>query len=219
MNLTKIIFDFKWQINNQLFPKLVVKSHLLLFNEKYSKITDKELISLFCQSNDNRFVGILYERYGHLVFGLSLKYLKNREEAQDAAVQIFTKLLTDLKKHKVEFFKSWLYVYCKNFCFMELRKRQSALKKELELKENSVFFMDISDPDHLNEKERQLNLMETALNQLNLDQKTCLELFFFKNKSYVEIMELTGFSSNEVKSFIQNGKRNLKLKMELLMNE
>jgi RNA polymerase sigma-70 factor (ECF subfamily) len=152
------------------------------------------------------------------VLGLCIKYLKNKDEAQDAVIQIFTNLMNDLKKHKIEFFKSWLYVYSKNFCLMELRKRQSTLKKELELKENVHLVMDFSDPQHLHEKEQQISVMERALEQLNGEQKRCIELFYLKNKSYNEIIEITGYSNNEVKSHIQNGKRNLKLKMEAIIN-
>jgi len=191
----------------------------LVFNDKYSNYADNELINIFSETGDNRFVGILYQRYGHLVLGLSIKYLKNKDEAQDAVIQIFANLINDLKKHKIEYFKSWLYVYSKNFCLMELRKRQSTLKKELELKENVVLFMDMSDPEHLKEKEKQITLMEKAIELLNVDQKRCINLFYLKNKSYVEIMEMTGYSNNDVKSYIQNGKRNLKLKMEALLNE
>ncbi len=188
-------------------------------NSKYKNYSDLDLINTYLQKNDNFFVGVLYERYGHLVLGLSIKYLKNKDDAQDAVVEIFTNLLADLKKHKIQYFKSWLYVYSKNFCLMELRKRQSMLKKELELKENVHLVMDFSNPEHLNEKEAQIAIMEQAIEQLNNEQKTCIELFYLKNKSYIDIEELTGFTNNEVKSYIQNGKRNLKLKMEILINE
>ncbi|MCW3077012.1 MAG: polymerase, sigma-24 subunit, subfamily [Bacteroidetes bacterium] len=191
----------------------------MLVNSKYKDYTDTELINTFLQTGDNSFVGLLYERYGHLVLGLCIKYLKNKDEAQDAVIQIFTSLLKDLTRHKIQFFKSWLYVYSKNFCLMELRKRQSTLKKELELKDNVHLIMDFSTPEHLQEKENQITLMEKALEALNLEQKKCIELFYLKNKSYNEIIELTGYSNNEVKSHIQNGKRNLKLKMEALVNE
>ena len=102
---------------------------------------------------------------------------------------------------------------------MELRKRQSMLKKELELKDNLHLIMDYSNPEHLNEKERQITIMERALEHLNTDQKTCIDLFYLKSKSYIEIVEITGCTANEVKSHIQNGKRNLKIKMENLINE
>ncbi len=188
-------------------------------NTLYNNYSDTDLINKFLETGDNAFIGILYERYGHLVLGLCIKYLKNKDEAQDLVIQIFTDLIKDLKKHKIQYFKSWLYVYSKNFCLMELRKRQRALKKELEIKENVHLIMDFSDPEHLKEKENQIVIMEKAIEQLNIEQKHCIELFYLKNKSYNEIIQITGYSNNEVKSHIQNGKRNLKLKMEILINE
>ena len=185
----------------------------------YKNLSDNDLINKFLETDDNEFIGELYERYGHLVLGLCIKYLKNKDEAQDLVIQIFTNLIKDLKKHKVQYFKSWLYVYSKNYCLMELRKRQRELKKELELKENVHLIMDYSNPEHLQEKEKQITVMEQALALLNIEQKQCIELFYLKNKSYSEIIEITGYSNNEVKSHIQNGKRNLKLKMESLINE
>lgn len=191
----------------------------MIFDEKYKNYSDTELINSFSKTGESFLLGILYERYGHLVLGLCIKYLKNKDEASDAVIQIFTNLMQDLRKHKVEYFKSWLYTYSKNFCLMELRKRQSTLKKELELKENPHLLMDFSDPAHLEEKEKQLALMEQALQQLNDGQKICIDLFYLHNKSYAEIVEMTGYSNNDVKSYIQNGKRNLKLKLEALLNE
>lgn len=186
---------------------------------KYQNHSDNEVINLYLTSGDNSWVGLLYERYGHLVLGLCIKYLRNRDEAADAAMQIFEGLLSDLKKHKITYFKSWLYAYSKNFCLMALRRRQSTLKKELELHENVHLVMDFSDPSHLHEKEKQVLLLEKAIALLNPEQKTCIHLFYLQNKSYSEICGLTGYSANDVKSYIQNGKRNLKIKMEALSHE
>jgi len=186
---------------------------------KYKDCTDNQLINIFLDENDNQCIGELYARYGHLVLGLCFKYFKNRDESEDAVMSIFGQLLTDLKKHKVTYFKSWLYTYSKNYCLMQLRKRQSQLKKEMDIKENEIFLMDYNSVEHLNEKEQQITIMQLALTELNNEQKICLELFYLKQKSYAEIMEITGYSNNEVKSHIQNGKRNLKIKMESKVNE
>lgn len=190
----------------------------MIRQSKYKDHTDAELINIFLEKNDNQYVGELYNRYGHLVLGLCIKYLKNRDEAEDAVMTIFGQLLNDLKKHKVEYFKSWLYTYSKNYCLMQLRKKQTILKKELDVKENEIFLMDYNNVEHLNEKEQQIQVMQNALNELNKEQKECLELFYLNNKSYTEIVTITGYSNNEVKSHIQNGKRNLKLKMEAKLN-
>jgi RNA polymerase sigma-70 factor (ECF subfamily) len=185
----------------------------LFLQKKYKSFSDLELIDGYVKNDNNVFIGELYNRYSHLVLGLCIKYLKNKDDASDAVIQIFSNLLTDLKKHKINYFKSWLYVYSKNYCLMQLRKRQSELKKELELKENAILIMDFSNPEHLNEKEAQINKLEVAIDQLNSDQKTCIELFYLQSKSYQEIEQITGLTNNEVKSHIQNGKRNLKIKL------
>lgn len=193
----------------------------MLYKSEYNQLTDSQLINRYCSESNNLFLGVLFKRYSHLVLGLCIKYLKNEDEAQDLVMQIFEKLTFDLKKHKIEFFKSWLYTYSKNMCLMELRKKQSQLKKDIELQENNVLFMDSAEDLHLNtneEKENTILHLEQALNVLSKEQKQCIILFYYKNKSYNEIVELTGFNANEVKSYIQNGKRNLKNKMIELQN-
>lgn len=193
----------------------------MLYKSEYNQLDDNELIKRYCSEDNSEFLGILFKRYSHLVLGLCIKYLKNEDEAQDLVMQIFEKLTSDLKKHKIEFFKSWLYTYSKNMCLMELRKKQSQLKKDIELQENNILFMDSSESLHLNTKdviENTILHLEAALNGLSKEQKQCIILFYYKNKSYNEIVDLTGFNTNEVKSYIQNGKRNLKNKIIELQN-
>lgn len=197
--------------------KKIVTFKSLIYNERYNHYSDLELLAEYKSTNNKVLVGILYKRYSHLVLGLSLKYLKNQDEAKDAVMQIFEKLFADLLKHQIEFFKSWLYTYSKNFCLQIIRTRQSKLKKEIELENNADLFMETENGLHLNktdEKEKQFVALEQAIDELNEEQKKCVELFYLKEKSYVEIAEMTGFSLNEVKSYIQNGKRNLKIKLE-----
>lgn len=189
----------------------------MLYNEKYIHFSDNELITEYKNTKNNVFVGILYKRYSHLVLGLSLKYLKDEDEAKDAVMQVFEKLLTDLLKFNIDYFKSWLYTFSKNHCLMIIRSKQSKLKKEIDMQIHADYFMETESTLHPNkelEKEIQYNLLEKAIDELSADQKKCIELFYLKEKSYNEIVELTGYSINEVKSFIQNGKRNLKIKLE-----
>ena len=194
----------------------------MLYNAEYNNLSDNELISRYSEKGEPVFLGILFKRYSHLVLGLCIKYLKNEDDTQDVVMQIFEKLSTDLKKHKIEFFKSWLYTYSKNMCLMELRKKSVKLKKDIELQESNILFMDSGPDPHLNtkadEKENAILQLETALSSLNKEQKQCVILFYYKNKSYNEIVDITGYDTNAVKSYIQNGKRNLKLKIEELQN-
>jgi RNA polymerase sigma factor (sigma-70 family) len=198
---------------------IYIASNSLKPVHKYKEHSDSDLLNIFFKNDDNEVIGELYHRYGHLVLGLCLKYLADKDEAKDAVMSIFINLMSDLKKHRVEYFKSWLYTYSKNYCLMQIRKKQSLLKKEIEIKENEIFLMDYNSMEHLQEKEKQILLMQEVLKELNPEQRKCLELFYIRTKSYAEITDLTGYSNNEVKSHIQNGKRNLKIKMEAKLNE
>ena len=162
-------------------------------------------------------IGILYKRYAHLVLGLSIKYLKDEDEAKDAVMHIFEKLMSDLLKYEVQYFKSWLYTFSKNHCLMVLRTKQSRLGKEIDLQIHASSFMETETNLHLNTyetREGEYNALDKAMGELNNEQRKCIELFYLKEKSYQEIAQSTGYTLNEVKSFIQNGKRNLKIKLE-----
>lgn len=161
-------------------------------------------------------LGILFKRYTHLVFGVSMKYLKDEDDSKDAVMQIFEKLVTDLKKHPVENFKSWLHTVTKNYCLMQLRSRKGKYFQPLPDTEESLEIVESAGslhPDKV-ELEEKLSLMEKGIQALNAEQRTCVELFYLKEMSYQQVAEQTGYSMLQVKSFIQNGKRNLRIFMD-----
>jgi len=184
-----------------------------------SEVTDQELIKKYLASDDSYYIGELFQRYTHLIFGVCMKYMKIKAESEDAAMEIFEKLLTDLKHHKVENFKSWLYSVTKNHCLMKLRKQKQLAEKEWSLNlfdRESVEFHEVL---HLNNtliKETQLNNLGKSIAMLSKEQRQCVELFYLQEKCYKEVVEITNYSLKEVKSYIQNGKRNLK---KLLINK
>ncbi len=189
----------------------------MLFNDKYNRFTEQELIAEYKLTQNKVLVGILYKRFSHLVLGLCIKYLKDEEEAKDAIMHIFEKLMTDLLKYEVHYFKSWLYTFSKNHCLMIIRTRQNRLKKEADIQANASLFMETENISHhssSNEKEKEYQNLEEAIGELNTEQKKCIEMFYMKEKSYQQIVDLTGYTLNEVKSYVQNGKRNLKIKIE-----
>jgi RNA polymerase sigma factor (sigma-70 family) len=178
--------------------------------EKYKNITDQQLLEHFYNSHDNEWLGVLLERYTLLLFGVCMKYLKNEEEAKDAVQQIFLKTITELKKYRVEYFKSWIYMVAKNHCLMKLRDQQG--KSPVELTERYLQAQDeAADNAMLLEKDITLDMMTEALKELHPEQQQCVTLFYLEKRSYQEISDLTGFTMMQVKSYIQNGKRNLKL--------
>jgi RNA polymerase sigma factor (sigma-70 family) len=180
-------------------------------NSQLKNSSDEALVDMYRTSKSTDAFGLLYERYSHLVYGVCMKYLKDADNAKDASMQIFEKLITDLPRHEVQVFKAWLYRVAQNHCLMILRSNNHLTKSVDVFSENSVEFVDEL---HLKvEKEIQLTKMEDSLKDLNKDQRRCVEMFYLEKKTYIEIMQETGFNFMQVKSFIQNGKRNLKQKM------
>ncbi|HEV7621976.1 MAG TPA: sigma-70 family RNA polymerase sigma factor [Flavisolibacter sp.] len=184
---------------------------------QYNDITDRELLDLYNKDNNQEWIGILLERYTLLLLGVCMKYLKDENEAKDSVQQIFLKVLTDISKYKVEFFKSWLYMVAKNHCLMRLRdkgyKGTRALPEDLNLPENDA------DNKELLEIDKTYQFLEESIEELNEEQRQCLILFYIKKNSYQQITEKTGFQPMQVKSYIQNGKRNLKIILEKKLKE
>lgn len=182
----------------------------------YSNTPDHELLTLFKSTGSNECIGVLFKRYSHLVYGVCNKYLKDEEAAKDAVMQIFEKLLKDINKHDIQEFKPWIYTVSKNHCFMILRAKPKEISgQENDFMEKQAFLhLPVEPAEDVNEKQRQLQKLDEAISQLDEQQRTCIELFFIHEKSYQEISISTGYDLNKVKSYIQNGKRNLKILLE-----
>jgi RNA polymerase sigma factor (sigma-70 family) len=186
--------------------------------DKYSHISDQELLEQFYADHNNEWLGILLQRYTLLLLGVSMKYLKNEEEAKDSVQQIFLKVIQELQKYKVEYFKSWLYMVAKNHCLMKLREKQGKITAELNDRLSSTP-QEETDRQALTENDHALEIMEASLKELNPEQQQCVTLFYLEKKSYQEVSDATGFSMLQVKSYIQNGKRNLKILIEKKLQE
>jgi RNA polymerase sigma factor (sigma-70 family) len=174
--------------------------------------TDADLVTAYQQGHELEILATLYQRYMELVYGVCLKYLPEQESAKDAVMNIFEELIVKLKTHQVENFRGWLHVVAKNHCLMQLRSVKNI--KTSVLNESIV---QLEETLHLNgvmEKEYQIEQMTQCIQTLPNEQQKCIELFYLENKSYNEIVVLTGFDWNSVRSYIQNGRRNIKICMD-----
>ena len=161
-------------------------------------------------------LGELYQRYMELVYGVCLKYLKDPEEAKDCVLNIFEELIGKLKKHPVEHFKAWLYQLAKNHCLMQLRKQKI---RPVNIELSDMHLQDNEHPVFEFDKEDNFKHMEYCLGQLAGAQRKVIELFYLQGKCYKEISGTMGMEVNQVRSFIQNGRRNLRLCMEKMAME
>ncbi len=184
-----------------------------LKNIKTVDISDKELIAAYKKSGNLQYVSILYQRYMELVFGVCLKYFKDGERSKDAVMDIYEELCKKLKLHEVDNFKGWLSVLARNYCLMQLRS-----PRNMKTTEFNTDFMQSAQTTHLEnevlQKEENFKKLEECMELLTEEQKVSIALFFIQKKCYNEIAEQTGYDWNKVRSYIQNGKRNLKICME-----
>ena len=170
-----------------------------------SNLTDEELLRNYRADGDNQWLGYLLLRYTTLLFGVAMKYLKDKTQAEDAVQQVFVKVLTSIPKDEIHNFKGWLYILTRNHCLQQLRD------KTHNADEAALSHVPAAEPE--SEKilmEHTLQQMEEAITELNEQQRNAVVLFYLEKKSYEQIIAQTGYTFMQVKSFIQNGKRNLK---------
>ncbi|MFN8240124.1 MAG: sigma-70 family RNA polymerase sigma factor [Bacteroidales bacterium] len=184
---------------------------------KKKERADTELLELYRTGKDLAALGELYSRYMHLVYGVCLKYLKNRDESMDSVMLIFEKLVSEIPKHDINNFKSWLHVVTRNFCLMRLRSEKNMMGSIEDWINDETVFMEYSPVVHpIDEEEGQD--MEKALadciERLRAEQRDCIRMFYYDDLCYNEIARGLGIDEKKVKSHLQNGKRNLKLCLE-----
>jgi RNA polymerase sigma factor (sigma-70 family) len=179
--------------------------------------TDKELVAAFKQTGNRDHLSLLYQRYMDLVYGVCLKYFKEAERSKDAVMDIYIELERKLLQHEVENFRGWLHVLARNYCLMQLRS-----PKNMKTTEFSANFMQSGENSHLDNeqviKEENLNRLKHCVESLPTEQQQSVALFYLENKCYNEITAITGYDWNKVRSYIQNGRRNLKICMEQRQN-
>lgn len=182
---------------------------------QYTGLNDEDLLGLYRSGGDNRLLGILLQRYTVLLLGVGMKYLKDREQAQDAVQQVFIKAITHLPQGRVLNFKGWLYVLMRNHCLQLLRDKTYITGEEVlnNLVANETDLQDFILHDQT------LEQMNDALQELTGEQKICVSMFYLQGRSYNDIIAHTGFTFTQVKSYIQNGKRNLKIMLLKKMNK
>ena len=180
--------------------------------KNHAEMSDLALLQTFRRTQDSRWLGYLFQRYTVLVFGVCMKYLKHEEDARDCTQQVFEKAFQEIPKYEISYFKSWVYQVAKNQCLMKLRAKGNISSAITENITNAT----VQEPaaEQAIQKEKLLKSMEEALQTLSTEQRNCIERFYLLQESYQQISEATGYSLSQIKSYIQNGKRNLKLRLQ-----
>ena len=191
--------------------------------EPIKSLSDDDLVEKFAQTKKQAYFEELYKRYIHLSYGVCLKMMKNEADSRDVVSDVFKTLYLKLPTAQVQSFKAYVYAVSRNECIAKLRQRTSELKKREEWQRTEITHSDFMENDGLlaldNIGPSKEKLVEDAVANLSDEQRTCIRLFFYDNKSYRDIASQTGYSEKQVKSYLQNGKRNLRLALEKEMRK
>jgi RNA polymerase sigma-70 factor (ECF subfamily) len=181
-----------------------------------SQEPDEKLLDDYRLSGDLEILGLLYKRHMHLVYGVCLRYFEDREKARDCVMEIFEKLITEIPGHQIQKFKSWLYVLTKNFCLMEIRSGKTRARRMEQWMSDQEYSVEFSHDLHPIDREEAMQdaALRECIERLKDTQKQCIQMFYFENRSYREISEFLALDEKKVKSYLQNGKRNLKICLE-----
>lgn len=189
---------------------------LIFLRKKETKESDGELLKRFRKEGDVALLGLLYGRYMHLVYGVCLKYLEDREASKDEVMNIFEKLVATVPVEEILNFRTWLYVVTKNHCLMLLRSRKSESVRMKTMLSDPTFFMEKEELSHPmdNDEGTDMKRLEECIERLKEEQRSCIQLFYYDGCGYRQIAGRLGIDEGKVKSYIQNGKRNLRMCME-----
>jgi len=190
-----------------------VKTKLQVSQADYRKLSDEELLHRFIHRNDHLSIHFLFDRYGHLVLGVCKKYLKDSEAAKEATQQIFIKLLEDVHKYQIAQLKPWLFQVTKNHCLMLQKKAVAVVNNEFITNESQEQEDTLS---RFLEEEKIQTQLEVAITALDKEQRICIELFYQQKMTCAEIAEKTKYSLKDVKTHLQKGKSNLKIKLDTI---
>ncbi|MDL2244619.1 sigma-70 family RNA polymerase sigma factor [Parabacteroides sp. OttesenSCG-928-J18] len=185
----------------------------LLFKRNNAKLTDEQLLAAYKRTGNSDYFGTLYNRYTPLLYGVCLKYLNNAERAEDAVMELFEQLLPKVNQYEIAVFRTWLHTVVKNHCLQILRKESRAIIADIDIdrmeSDDIMYLLDEEETDS-----ERLEMLRHCLDKLPEEQKQSITLFFMDDMSYADIVDSTGYTLSRVKSYIQNGKRNLKICME-----
>ncbi len=191
--------------------------------EPVQDLTDEELVAKFASTQKQVYFEELYKRYIHLSYGVCLKMMKNEADSRDVVADVFKTLYLKLPTANVQSFKAYVYAVSRNECIAKLRRRKSEMKKQEEWQKTEVGHTEFMENEGLLALDKvgpsKEKLVEDAVANLGDEQRTCIRLFFYDNKSYKDIASQTGYSEKQVKSFLQNGKRNLRIALEQAMRK
>lgn len=169
--------------------------------------------------NDDKFIyKYVYDQYVRMVFNVCLKMSGSKEEAEDAAQEVFIKVFNSINSFRADSkLSTWIYRIAVNICINRQRRKKiiNFLSLDFWVEEKGELGMDSDSktPGEQLEKSETQEIVQTAINTLPAKQKTALILSRYEEKTYKEIAKIMGVSLSSVESLLFRAKENLAKKL------
>jgi len=173
---------------------------------------DKEIIGKVLQG-DQQLFGELVKRYNHLVFTVAIRYVNNREDAEEIAQDVFVKAYRSLADFRQDAkFSTWLYAITANTCITFTRKRRLETHS---LADERVFeHVSTMEEQNASEQKSKAQLLNKAIDLLSSDDAAVITLFYKGDQSLEEIGRILGITPNNAKVKLHRARQRLKDKLE-----
>ncbi len=163
------------------------------------ELSDDAAVDLFRETGDGKYFEILWRKYAHTVHRRCLAFLRNKTLAEDIASATFLHAFVSVRSHYTTGnFEAWLLTVARNKCINYVKRASPTLAYDEAT---------MAGPEA---RTHVVAEIEGILNQLSPEQRIALKLHYISGCSYQTIAEHTQASENDVKSWIQNGKRMFK---------
>ena len=173
-------------------------------NVRQSRVSD-EVLFRQVQAGGREAFAALVERYQHRAFGVALRILGRRQDAEDAVQQAFLRLYEARKQYDPKWrLSTWFYRILTNTCVDELRRRRPLIPLE------EWDGLSVERPDRTLERSEREHLLQSALATIPTEARTVLTLYYGDGRTYQEIGAIRGVSVNTVKTHLRRGRSALR---------
>lgn len=183
----------------------------MIFRRRFAGETDAKLVSLVVKGNESAFREVM-DRHQGAIYGFALRFLKDAQEAEDSAQEVFLRLYRTAADYQPRAsLRTYLFRIAKNLCIDSLRKKRPEAMDELpETIDGKTAFEQLSNAESMQ------SLLD-AVSSLPDNQRAAILLCHDQEMSYQEIAESLSITVSAVESLLVRARRILRKRLSYLL--
>src|SRR5690606_2505889 len=189
---------------------------------------DRQLVRRLKQGDEAAFRELVYT-YQNRIFGLMLRMINNRQEAEDLAQEVFIIVYRAIGNYRGEGrFYTWLYRVASNTCKNRIKYLKGRnFHRSLDIDETPqaqmpasetgaiiTFQSQVPGPEAVTEGNRMEKIVQRELAALDPDHRLLIVLRDVQGLSYQDIIKVTGLQEGTLKSRLHRARLALKERLE-----